>query len=151
MPELNQPLVLYFDETTSTTRAASVPDGIDDTAESFIFRDDQVVRTGCGIFFWDYLVRPNSDIVGLVLIDFDVEESFRCSRLLSAANNVKPGPMWWTVLLAEPVGDAEHDAAQAFSGTLYQHGNECFLYLPDWHHRGYAFPLDTGLIAPLLK
>lgn len=148
MSELNQAILLYFDAATNSVRAAAVPHGIDIDATSLHFRGVRIVNTGNGVIFWDYLVRPNNDIVGVVLNDFELDEPLARSQLLTNANNVTRNTLGYEVLLAD-APDAENDSSQAFGAALFQNDENCFLFLTDFHQRGYAFPVDSGLISSL--
>jgi hypothetical protein len=147
--EVDQPLMLYHDFDSCTARAATLPATVHEDADSFSFHGSRFVRTGCGIVFWDYLVLPNNDIVGVVFNDFDIDTSLDRSRLLTASSNITRDDYGYQVLLAE--AEADIDASQAFGSSLFECNGECVLMLPDWHRRGYAFQLDSELIGPLCQ
>jgi len=113
------------------------------------FRGIRFVRTGGGLIFWDYLTLPSSDIVGVVLVDFDVDTFLEQSRLLTASSNVVRDEYGYYVRLAATDDELDVDCSQAFGCSLFEHDNECMLLLPDWHRRGYVFSLDVGLIGPV--
>ena len=145
---VDQPLVLYHDAEMCILRAAQLPASIRDNADTFSFRGSRFVRTGCGIAFWDYLIRRDGDIVGVVLNDFDVAPSLESSRLLTASSNVTRDDYGYYVKLVTTDADPDIDSSQAFGSSLFECDGECVLVLPDWHRRGYAFHLDAERITP---
>ena len=147
--EVDQPLVLYHDLDCRIARAAALPPTVDEDAESFNFRGSRFVRTGGGLVFWDYLVLSNDDIVGVVLVDFDVDPSLERSHLLTDSSNITRDDYGYHVRLAPVEGATDMDGAQAFGSSLFEGDGECVLMLPDWHRRGYAFDMQTELIGPL--
>jgi len=146
---VDQPLVLYYDRDSCTTRAAALPTTVCEDVDSFNFLGSRFVRAGDGLVFWDYLVLPVGDIVGVVLIDFEIDPSLKRSQLLTASSNITVDGYGYYVRLAGDEADCDADGSQAFGSTLFESDAECVLILPDWHRRGYSFQLDSGLIGPI--
>lgn len=147
--ELYQPLLLYHDPNSGAVRATTYPPTVHIDADAFTFRGARFDRTREALPFWDYLVRENGDIVGVVLNDFDIDPTLASSSLLTASSNLRRDDYGYSIYLRTPNEDDEVDSSQAFGGYLFEHNHECVLFLSDWHRRGYAFSLDTGLIAPV--
>lgn len=146
--QLEQPLVLFHDSESCTARAAALPPDVSEDSEELLFNGVRFARDGGGIAFWDYLVLGNGDIVGVVLINFEVDEVLATSPLLTASYNIvyHEYGYGYHVQLAATNAEPEIDGAQAFGCSLYRKNNDCLLLLPDWHQRGYGFSLVEGLI-----
>lgn len=148
-PEVDNPLVLYHDEKSGTARAAALPPNFSEESEALLFQGTRYTCTGNGIDFWDYLVSPTGGIVGVVLNDGeDFDVSLAHSNLLTASSNITIDDYGYFIYLTSSIDEPEIDTCQAFGSLLFQHDEDYVLFLPDFHRRGYAFTLDSGLITP---
>ncbi len=111
-----------------------------------MFRGSIFTRTGDGLVFWDYLVDSENQIVGVELVNFDVNRRLAQSDLLTAAQNVIRNEYGFRVVLGSAKSEPENDGAQAFGSSLFCNRQDCLLLLPDWHGRDYGFSLTEGLV-----
>lgn len=151
-------LLLYHDPASRTARAATISGDLkcgDGYAGELLFQGRRYTRVGDGLMFWDYVVVSNGDVVGVVLVDYDVEESLARSRLLAESTNVSRDRYGFHIILADTVETGENDGAQEFGGSsLYMRDNDyndCLLLLRSWSRRRYEFGFDDGFTSPVPK
>ena len=146
------PIVLYHDRNDNLAKAAVVADfqpQFHGFSAGLRIHDQQFRLIDDGLVFWDYLVIGglSGDIVGVCLIDFQLNPVLVRSPLVATSTNVKhPHDYGYDILLTTIDSEFDYDVAQAFGHALYTDGTDCLVMLDNWHDRGYCFPLHRDVV-----